>query len=116
MESERLSQSIPLKPAPNVPTPTKQIVSCEEIGADVRLRRNLSFTHGGQTMSGTLENGGREGEHRTRHFGWYDNWKQAILICPQCWSGQIDSCRMGYSWLGRLSDYYCPNCGEMLAI
>ncbi len=50
-----------------------------------------------------------------RHFGYYDDWKSAILECAQCgWKGTFQQGSEEY--FGELMDSSCPKCDTMLAI
>jgi hypothetical protein len=50
-----------------------------------------------------------------KHFGYYDNWKSAILHCPRCdWKGTFEEGLVEYhrEWM----DTSCPTCDELQAI
>lgn len=51
-----------------------------------------------------------------KHFGYYDNWKKEILVCPKCgWKGTFDEGDREVH--EELMDSSCPVCHEvMLAI
>ncbi len=50
-----------------------------------------------------------------KRFGYYDNWKSAILHCRQCgWKGTFEegSVEIHRDWM----DTSCPTCDELLAV
>lgn len=55
----------------------------------------------------------------TRHFGYYEDWKSAVLECPNCgWKGTFEQGAVEY--YSELMDCSCPACDSrsapMLAI
>jgi len=55
----------------------------------------------------------------SRHFSYYDNWKEVVLTCPSCgWSGTFNQGSVEY--YEELADSSCPACewadAPMLAI
>ena len=50
-----------------------------------------------------------------RHFGYYDDWKSAVLKCGQCgWTGPFQQGSVAH--FEELIDASCPVCDTMLAI
>ena len=54
-----------------------------------------------------------------KHFDYYDNWKEEVLVCPECgWTGTFEEGVVDDH--EQLMDSMCPQCdllpGEMLAI
>ena len=50
-----------------------------------------------------------------RHFGYYDDWKSAVLKCAQCgWTGTFQQGSVAH--FEELIDASCPVCDTMLAI
>lgn len=50
-----------------------------------------------------------------RHFAFYDDWKSALLTCPDCdWQGTFKNGKMDV--FAEVMDISCPKCHEILAI